>query len=134
MFLIDSKQKTTGFIPPEGNVADKTLFEELESNVNAPELVIVGESKTLSLSDIGTVQKVTAIATITIPLNESVAFPIGSEIVVLSYTASDVTIDITETGTLNSVSSYKKINGQYTTATLKKIATDEWVITGSLKA
>lgn len=101
-----------------------------------PPIVAVAESKTLALTDAATVQKVAgeAAVTLTIPLNASVAFPVGTEIVVLAYAETDAILAATEGVTLNSASGNKKINGQYATATLKKMGADEWVLYGSLKA
>jgi hypothetical protein len=102
--------------------------------ITNPAIVVVGESKTLALTDAGKVLKVTAAATITVPLNAAVAFAIGAEIVILSYTASDVAIVPDTNVTLYSASSNRKINGQYSAVTLKKMATDEWALIGALKA
>lgn len=104
--------------------------------LKSPAIVEVTESKTLVLTDAATVQKVTgALATtITIPLNAAVAFPVGTEITILSWTESDVNVAIAEGGTVHSISEYKKISAQYGAATLKKLAEDSWVLYGSLKA
>jgi hypothetical protein len=115
----------------------KEAIDGVNTNLAAitnPAIVVVGENKTLALTDAGKVLKVTAAATITVPLNAAVAFAIGAEIVILSYTAADVAIAPDTSVTLYSVSSNRKINGQYSAVTLKKMATDEWVLIGALKA
>lgn len=97
-----------------------------------PDIVSVSANKTLALTDAGTVQKATAQATITIPPNSSVAFVIGTEIVVLSYTTSTVNVVAGSGVTLNSKDAKLSLSGRYAAATLKKIATDEWVLIGAL--
>ncbi|MEI6296275.1 MAG: hypothetical protein WCO84_01335 [bacterium] len=93
-------------------------------------------SYTLALTDKATVQKCYSASTITvtIPLNSTVAFPVNSEIVLVRYGAGAVTLAVTGGVNLYSSGSKKSINAQYEAVTLKKIATDEWLLIGSLSA
>jgi hypothetical protein len=97
-----------------------------------PDIVAVSTDKTLALTDACTVQEVTAEATITVPPNSSVAFPTGTEIVILSYTASTVDVAKGSGVSVNSKDAKLVIDGQYAAATLKKMGTDEWVLIGAL--
>ena len=72
--------------------------------------------------------------TLTIPLNSSVAFPIGTQILVSQYGAGACTITATSGVNVRSEGSKLKTNGQYSGATLIKIASDEWYAFGNLIA
>lgn len=93
------------------------------------------DSYTLVLADAGKVvemDKATA-QTLTIPLNSSVAFPVGTKIDVIQTGAGEVTIAATSGVTLNSEGSKKKINAQWQAVTLVKRGADSWVLIGALK-
>lgn len=76
-----------------------------------------------------------AAQTYTIPLNSSVAFPVGSVINVIQIGAGQVTIQgtsgvtVTSTG---STSSAPKLRAQYSAASLIKINTDAWYVVGDI--
>lgn len=70
--------------------------------------------------------------TITIPLNSSVAFAIGSCITITKIGTGDVTISPLAGVTLNSKDSARTIDGQFSAVTLYKVATDEWDMWGAL--
>jgi hypothetical protein len=72
--------------------------------------------------------------TLTVPTNAAVAFPIGTQILVVQYGAGACTITAASGVTLRSESAKLKTNGQYAGATLVKIATDEWYAFGNLIA
>ena len=88
---------------------------------------------TLALSDKGNLVEITAAGTVTVPLNSSVAFPVGSQVIIVRATAG--VVDIAGAGgvTLNSANSYLDLNYQYSSATLIKKTTDEWYVFGDLK-
>jgi len=93
-------------------------------------------SYTLVLADASKIVE-TNVATannLTIPLNSSVAFPIGTEIQVLQYGAGQTTIVATSGVTTRSKSGQLKIANQYTGVTLVKVGTDEWYVIGNLTA
>lgn len=72
--------------------------------------------------------------TVTVPTNASVAFPIGTEVMIMRY-GSGVTEIVPASGvTIRSKASYRKIADQYTGATLVKVGTDEWYLVGNLTA
>jgi len=74
-----------------------------------------------------------AAQTITIPGNAAEAFPIGAEMEFLRENATGtVTFVISGAAVLQSRDALVSINAQYSTATLKKIDTDEWRLIGDL--
>lgn len=91
-----------------------------------------GTSYTLALADAS--NKIvelsnTAAITVTVPLNSSVAFPVGSQVVLLQTNTGQVTIAGAGGVTVNS-SSGLKLRAQWSSATLIKRATDTWVLVG----
>jgi hypothetical protein len=104
------------------------------NTANSTNSILVTTSKTLALTDRGTMQKCLSASDIvlTIPLNSVVAFPIDSEIVISRYGSGKLSVSPTSEVTLYSSDSKRYISKQYEFATLKKIATDEWVLLGSL--
>ena len=77
-------------------------------------------------------------SSITIPDNASVAFNVGDRIDVLQkgsgslqiLGASGVTVNCTPQGTANTAN----LRTQWSSATLVKLATNQWVVIGDLKA
>ena len=72
--------------------------------------------------------------TVTVPNNGTVAFPTGTEIYVMQYGSGQVSFSAASGVTLRSDSSRVKIKTQYSSASLLKIDTNEWVLTGNLGA
>ena len=93
-------------------------------------------SYTLVLSDAGKVIPVSnsSANNVTVPLNSSVAFPIGSVVTLIQTGAGQTTIVATSGVTIQSESSKLKLKAQYATAGLLKTATDTWVAFGNLVA
>jgi len=91
-----------------------------------------GTSYTLVLTDVAKVISLTnaAAITLTVPTNASVAFPIGTQILLYQGGAGQVTIS--SSATIRSEGTKLKITGQYGVAGLLKVATDEWVAFGNL--
>jgi len=90
---------------------------------------------TLVLTDAGSLIEFNSASnlTLTIPANATVAFPIGSQIVVARLGAGKVDIAITS-DTLYSVSSNKYISNQYGAVTLVKRTSTTWYLFGDLSA
>jgi hypothetical protein len=88
-------------------------------------------SETLVLTDAFSVVRMNNASanTLNIPTNASVAFPIGTIIYVVQTGAGTTTIAGAGV-TIRSRGSLLSINGQYGEIELKKIATDEWVVSG----
>lgn len=90
------------------------------------DIVSVTGNKTFALSDENKFQDVTANSSLTVPLNSVVAFPIGTEI--------EGAVRDTITGTFVATSGVTIINKSLIVAgltafTLKKVATDTWLLT-----
>jgi len=73
--------------------------------------------------------------TVTVPLNSSVAFPVGTKIDLARVGAGTVRIQPVGGGvTLNSASGNQFLAAQYAGASLIKTATDTWLLVGNLSA
>jgi hypothetical protein len=72
-----------------------------------------------------------AAITATVPLNSSIAFPIGSQIDVIQLGAGLVTFAAAGGVTLNSLNGGLTMLGQFSGATLIKTATDTWDVIGT---
>jgi len=95
-----------------------------------------GTTYTLVLADQGifvTCDNASAIV-LTVPPNSSVAFPIGDQVNIMQSGAGQVTITAGAGVTLRSSGTKLKTTAQYSVATILKIATDTWVVVGSLSA
>lgn len=103
------------------------------------EIVISSEKTsdyTLVLGDAGSLiemNKATSIL-LTVPPNSSVAFPTGTRIALRQKGAGQVTITPGGGVTLNSFAGHLKTAGQYAVGFLVKIATDTWIVDGTLDA
>lgn len=120
-------------------VTSDTLNDALVSALDsyAPKntpIILKTESYTLALTDNYSLNKCLSASDIiiTIPLNSNVAFPIGSELIFVRYGTGEVTFTPAVDVTLYSSDSKRTINMQYEFVTLKKMATDEWILLGSL--
>lgn len=89
---------------------------------------------TLVLGDAGkTIEENSASATtVTVPPNSSVAFPTGTIIEVARYGAGTVAIAAGAGVTIRSRGALLSIGNQYGAVSLRKRATDEWVLVGDL--
>jgi hypothetical protein len=90
-------------------------------------------SYSLVLSDVGKIveMNVGSANNLTVPLDSSVAFPIGTNITILQTGAGQTTIVATGGVTINSTPGLK-LRAQWSSATLIKRATDTWVAIGDL--
>jgi hypothetical protein len=73
-------------------------------------------------------------ATLTIPLNSTVAFPVGTQLNVIQYGTGQATIACASGATLVSEGSKFKTKAQYAIATAIKTETNVWVLVGNLAA
>jgi len=89
-----------------------------------------GTSYTLVLSDAGKLVQMnnSSSNTLTIPTNASVAFPVGTKIMIQKYGSGNTTIQGASGVTLRDPNSLATISTQYDMRTIMKIGTDEWVI------
>ena len=110
--------------------ADGTWAEPHARTINNQ----TGTTYTLALTDAYSYVRASnagAIA-LTVPPNSSVAFPIGTEIPLLQAGAGQVTVTEGSGVTVNTPETLK-VRAQYSTVTLRKVATDEWDISGDLE-
>jgi hypothetical protein len=89
---------------------------------------------TLVLTDSGKAVQVTTAGAVavTVPPNSSVAFPVGSVIEIDQMGAGTVSIAPGSGVTLRSRGNLLSLAGQYAVASIRKIATDEWLLAGDL--
>jgi hypothetical protein len=69
---------------------------------------------------------------LTVPLNSSVAFSTGTQILLAQYGAGQTTISPSGGVTIRSNGAKLKLNAQYSGATLIKIAENEWYLFGDI--
>ena len=115
-----------------GSAIDTTVYGvATKSTINTQ----TGTTYTLVLADAGkliTLNNASPI-TLTVPTNATVAFATGTRIDLTQLGAGQVTVAGAGV-TFNSKGAKLKITGQYSAATLIKIATDTWVLIGDLSA
>jgi hypothetical protein len=88
---------------------------------------------TLAVSDAGGVVEMDSASplTATVPTNATVSIPVDSVLYIHQYGAGQVTVTPAAGVTIRTSSSYTT-RAQYSTAMLRKRATDEWVLSGDL--
>jgi len=93
-------------------------------------------SYTLAVADAGKVieMNVASANNLTVPLNSSVAIPVGSTIDIVQYGAGQTTIVPASGVTIRSRDGLLKLYRRYSGATLYKRGTNEWVLIGDLVA
>lgn len=91
-----------------------------------------GTTYTFTLADAGTVVEGSnaAAQTFTVPPNSTAGFSIGSDIEIVQMGAGQITIAAGAGVTIRSRGAALKSAGQYAVLSLRKRATDEWVLTG----
>lgn len=128
----------SGYIPAsQKGVATGVATLDSDSKVAAEQtsskLVAVTNSKTLTSSDFGTMQVVTATTAITITLPTSANTAIGAEVeILLNASSGEVTITPPTGVTLNGASESKVISEAYGIAVLKCVGNSEWIIKGDI--
>jgi len=95
-----------------------------------------GTTYTLGLTDVAQVVTLTNSSpiTMTVPANASVAFPIGTQILLYQGGVGQVTITPDTGVTIRSSGLKLKLTDQYSVAGLLKLASDEWVAFGNLSS
>jgi hypothetical protein len=91
-------------------------------------------SYTLVLADSGKAveMNVATANDLTVPPNGSVAFPVGTIIEIVQLGAGQTTIVPGSGVTIRSPGGKMKITGQYSSASLRKRATNEWMLSGDI--
>jgi hypothetical protein len=96
----------------------------------------VVDTYTVQLSDahkVVTLNKATAF-TVTVPLDSTALFQIGDQVNLLQTGVGQVTVAGDAGVTLSSQGSKLKLNGQFSIATLIKVAANSWVLVGNTVA
>lgn len=94
-----------------------------------------GTSYTLVLADAGRLVTLTngAAITLTVPTNASVAYPVGTVIALAQLGAGLVSVAGASGVTINGATpGAEDLSGQWATATLTKLATNTWLLSGGL--
>jgi hypothetical protein len=118
----------TGWIEVAGEKANKDLTINTRPSSET--------SYTLALSDRGCMVRPTnpSANTLTVPPNSSVAFPIGTQIIVTQAGAGQTTVVAGSGVTVNSSAGKMKFYGQWSGVTLVKTATNTWTLMGDIVA
>lgn len=113
-----------------GNVTISGVNYSAISSINSQ----TGTTYTFILSDAGALVILTnsGAITLTVPLNSSVAFPVGTLINFVQGGAGKVTVSPAGGVTVNSKNSFKGLAATWASATLIKTATDTWFLMGDL--
>ncbi len=90
---------------------------------------------TLALTEIGKVIRANSSndITVTVPPNDTIPFPIGTEIAVVRWGTGEVDFAEGSGVTINSAEDFVDIAEQYNSAVLRKIDTNTWLLVGALK-
>jgi hypothetical protein len=115
----------------------KTNIETIEIEKSSKVSIIenINNNYILNINDNGKIKNCTnsTAINITIPLNSSVLFPIGTEIGFIRQGAGTVSF-IPESGVnIQSIDNKRKIKGQFASAAIIKVGTDTWSLAGSLE-
>jgi hypothetical protein len=120
-----------------GYVSGVTSAIQTQIDAKTNKLVVTNRqtaSYTLVLSDADKLVEtnVASANNLTVPLNSSVAFATGTQILLAQYGAGQTTIVATSGVTIRSNGAKLKLNAQYSGATLIKIDTNEWYLFGDI--
>jgi hypothetical protein len=115
-----------GLFATISNLALKTDKLILTNRQTASYTLVLGDADKLVEMNVSTANN------LTIPLNSSVAFPTGTQILLAQYGAGQTTIVATSGVTVRSNGNKLKLNVRYSGATLIKIDTDEWYLFGDI--
>jgi 3D (Asp-Asp-Asp) domain-containing protein len=93
---------------------------------------VSGTAYTFVLADAGKLKETTnvATATLTVPPNSSVAFPVGTQVALRQYGSGQLVVAAGAGVTIRSYLAQLKSVGQYAELMLTKRATDEWLLAG----
>jgi hypothetical protein len=142
-FTIVRGQSGTSAITHSGGATIKHVFvsEALNAfeaglNETIPLNAQTGTTYTLVAGDAGDLVTLTnaAAITLTVPLNSSVAFAIGTQITITQSGAGTVTVAGAVGVTINSADGDLKLRTQWSAATLIKTDTNSWILIGDIKA
>lgn len=93
-------------------------------SVSAYTLVLADDGKIIELNSASAI-------TLTVPLNNDVAFPVGTQIMLIQTGTGQVTVSASAGVTINSTPGLK-LRTQWSAATLLKRGTNTWFLTGDI--
>lgn len=111
------------------------LYTDLPSNYSPKNLSSTASATayTLALTNSAGIVEMSGGGTLTVPLNSSVAFPIGAQVIIIQTGTSQVTIAGASGVTVNGTPGLK-LRAQWSSATLIKRAENVWIALGDLSA
>ena len=114
----------------------KTYFDTLYSPTALTIRTYAGTTDALVIGDAGNMVRGNNAAgnVITVPLNATVAFPIGSQVLVSQYGAGQTSFTPEGGVTINSGGAALKIAIRYGCAVLTKTGTNEWNLEGNISS
>lgn len=115
-----------GLFATIANLALKTDKLLVANRQTASYTLVIGDADKLVEMNVGSANN------LTVPLNSSVAFSTGTQILLAQYGAGQTTIVATSGVTIRSNGAKLKLNAQYSGATLIKIDTNEWYLFGDI--
>jgi hypothetical protein len=125
LFVGNNADNNTGSkLQVTGNISFQNVFNRKTASYT---LVLADQNDIIEMN-------VATANNLTVPLNSTVAFPIGTEIAITQYGAGKTTIVATGGVTLRSAGGLLSIGAQYAMVTCVKVATDEWYVVGNLIA
>lgn len=130
---ISTKANVTGVLL--GYTTNTKLTDSLSTKTNKLITTVrYTQSDTLILSDADKLLEMNSASAnnLSVPANASVPFSIGTQILIAQYGAGQTTLVALSGVTIRSASGKLKLTGQYSGATLVKIATNEWYLFGDI--
>lgn len=110
------------------DMGDSLSFRAVEINTQTDSYTLVlGDATKYVRMNKGTA------CNLTVPLNSSVAFPVGTQILIRQVGAGQVTVVATG-GVTITTSQTLLLRAQHSSASLIKVATDTWELAGDLEA
>ncbi|NLF80413.1 MAG: hypothetical protein GX572_04380 [Clostridia bacterium] len=124
----------TAIIGVAGKAASLDGDSKIIPAQSSAKIIAVTGNKTLALADAGTLQQFTGTSdhTLTVPKNDAVDFPLGTEIEVVRYNTGNVTIAAAAGVTINKNGDTLTVKDQYTSVYLKKMDANQWLLQGNL--
>jgi hypothetical protein len=133
--ILDTLGEISDALGDDANFATN-VYNELGTKANKLATIeTISANYTLVINDAGKIKEATNTnpITITVPLETTVGFAVGTQIAVLRNGAGTVTFAGASGVTVNSVDAKLAIKGQYSSAALLKTATNTWQLVGSLE-
>lgn len=109
-----------------GSVKVSTILSDYQTGDRT--LVLTDYGKSVDMDN-------TADASVKVPANSVVAYPVGAVIEILRMNTGEVSvIPVPSSGVvIHSVSGFTRITSRWQTASLRQLAIDDWVLIGALK-